>query len=160
MVKNPNYDLEDIPLSLYSSRTLSPSKQFEEAFPVRSKLTNYCVQCPWLPIKGFYLLSISVSILSIPLVSITVKRKVATPKFFSPINYYRFIHTPENAVSKVFASITIILKLFISDFVAPLGRNAKVILSSNFTLYKISVIAATKHTYLTTGSWWLFSREL
>jgi hypothetical protein len=33
-----------------------------------------------------------------------------------------------------------------------LGRKARVILSSDFTLYKISVIAATKQTYLTTRS--------
>lgn len=82
----------------------------------------------------------------------TVKSRATTPKFFSPINYYLFIHTPENAVSKLLASITFILKLFTSDFVAPLGRKASVILSSDFTLYKISVIAATKQTYLRTGS--------
>jgi hypothetical protein len=98
------------------------------------------------------LLSISFSIFSIPFVSITVKRKAATPKFFSPINYYLFSHTPENAVSKVLASITFILKLFTSDFVEPLGRNARVILSSDLSLYKISVIAATKHTYLKSES--------
>lgn len=98
------------------------------------------------------MLSISASIFSIPFVKITVKSRAATPRFFSPIYYYLFIHSAEKAVSRLFASITFILKLFTSDFVAPLGRKARVILSSDFTLYKISVIAATKQTYLTTRS--------
>jgi len=46
-----------------------------------------------------------------------------------------------------------------SILVAPLGGKAKVILSPDFTLYRISAIAAIKQVYLSTGSAKLLSLE-
>ncbi len=123
-----------------------PSKTFDDAIPVINKLTSYCVQCPWLPINGFSIISIYYKILFICLVITIQNIKTATPWFDLPIKYDLCWWMPSNAWVKFEASIVIIRKFETYNFVPEkdFGGRARNILSDDLHLYNMFAIAATR----------------
>jgi hypothetical protein len=88
----------------------------------------------------------------IPFVRTAENKREATPKLVVPMYSYLTLQTLAKAEEKSPASIIFIFKLLTSILVAPRGTKASVSLSVDFIFKRRSVIAATKHTYLTVSS--------